>query len=474
MRRLPHAVTLLFLLALAAAPAAQAAAPANDARADAQPITLPANVRGTTVAATSESDEPSSFCGQQIKSSVWYSFTARSDRSVLAALDANGELDATVEVFERVRSQLTPVDCATTNRRGQATVDVDAVAGSSYLIRVAALANSVADSFSLRVVVPDEPAQPPGQALPRGGAKGAVDRFANPDDAWAVKLHEGVAYRINFVTTSEGCAQLALHPPGTGDFDESPVRSARCDRHIVFTPPDSGRYSLLVQAPRKSRSRLAYRLRVGRTGPDDTAPGITLANDRRVRGTLRGSELDALDLYRFALDRRSDVRFRLRTGADFDLLLLDEHGRHRGSASTELNRRLRPGRYFVAVRARDGADGSYVLSRLARTITHARTLVNSAGSAIVAPGSSVTLGLRVTPAVSGRTTLVVERFDPLAGWLFDARLHPRVVNGLASVAFRPSSVGRWRVTGEFQGSRTASSSRGGTATFRVRDAEPPG
>jgi hypothetical protein len=474
MRRLLHTATLPLLLALVAAPAAAAAPPANDARALAQAITLPANVRGTTVDATTEPDEPGTLCGPQIKNSVWYSFTARSSRSVLAALDAGGEMDATVEVFERVRSQVRPIDCATTNRRGQATVDLDAGDESDYLIRVAPLSNSVADSFSLRVVVPDEPARPPGQALPRGGTRGAVDRFANPDDAWAVKLQKGVDYRINFVTTTTGCAQLALYPPGTGGFDVAALRGVSCDRHIVFTPPDSGRYSLLVRAPRRSRTPLSYRLRVGHAGPDDSAPGLALANDRRVRGSLEGSELDALDLYRFVLDRKSDVRLRLRTNADFELLLLDEHGSHRGTASSELDRRLRAGRYFVAVRAVDGADGRYLLSRLARTITRARTLVNSGRGATVEPGASVRLDLRVTPAVSGRTTLVVERFDPLAGWLFDARLHPRVVNGTASVAFRPSAIGRWRVSGRFEGSRTASASEGGTARFTVRDPTPPG
>ena len=82
------------------------------------------------------------------------------------------------------------------------------------------------------------------------------------------------------------------------------------------------------------------------------------------------------------------------------------------------------------------------------------------------------LSVRVTPAVNGRATLLVERFDPLAGWLFEARLHPSARGGLAVVAFRPPRVGRWRVTGEFNGTRIASASSGGTAFFRVE--EPAG
>ena len=111
--------------------------------------------------------------------------------------------------------------------------------GRDYLIRVAPLANSVADSFTLRVVVPDEPANPPGQQLAGNGVNAFVDRFANPDDAWAVRLREGRTYRINFVTSSSGCAQLSLFPAGTSS-SESPVRTMTCDAHTVFTPPERG------------------------------------------------------------------------------------------------------------------------------------------------------------------------------------------------------------------------------------------
>ena len=256
-------------------------------------------------------------------------------------------------------------------------------------------------------MVPDEPANPPGQQLAGNGVNAFVDRFANPDDAWAVRLREGRTYRINFVTSSSGCAQLSLFPAGTSSFSESPVRTMTCDPHTVFTPPESGLYTLLVRAPRASRARLNYRLRVGRALADDTAPGLQLADDDRRSGSLQGSELDALDLYRFTIARRSDLRVRLRTGAELDVLLLDDDGSRRacgcgGSGDKQFQRRVRPGRYFLAVRARNGADGSYVLSRLTRTITHSRTLAGGARSTTIAPGAGIRLGLRVSPSVSGR------------------------------------------------------------------------
>src|SRR5262245_19783947 len=98
--------TLLWL-----APTALAAPPPNDARAAAQVLQLPASVRGTTVEATTEgaSEVPAS-CGLT-KNSVWYSFTANTGRSIVIALDAEGDLDATIDVIERQRSQIQSIDC---------------------------------------------------------------------------------------------------------------------------------------------------------------------------------------------------------------------------------------------------------------------------------------------------------------------------------------------------------------------------
>jgi len=452
------------------APPALAAPPPNDARTSAQELgQLPALVRGTTVEATLEQDEPESGCGA-IKNSVWYSFAAPSTRELLVAVDADGDLDATLEVFIRERSQLTSLSCQLTDRRGQATTDADATAGATVLVRVSARTNSVDDTFTLRAVLPDEPAQAPGVPLPATGSSGRVDRFANPDDAWSARMREGRTYRINLVTVGSGCAQVALFAPG--EFGGQPETTLSCDDHTVFAAPESGRFTLHVRAPRASRATLPYRLRVGHAGRDDSAPGVELADDRRRKGDLRGDELDALDLYRFTLARRSDLSMRLRTAQDFDLRLLSEGGRLLGCGcrtlgSKQLTRRLAPGRYFIAVRARDGAHGSYVLSRLARTITRATMLVDGARRTTVAPGDTVALALRVTPAVSGHASMLVERYDPLAGWLFHSRHHPSVSGTAATVTFRPPFLGRWRVTGQYEGTRVSSPSEGGTAHFRV-------
>jgi hypothetical protein len=41
--------------------------------------------------------------------------------------------------------------------------------------------------------------------------------------------------------------------------------------------------------------------------------------------------------------------------------------------------------------------------------------------------------------------------------------------GRAAVSFRPPSVGRWRVTGLYEGTRRVSPSNGGTAEFSVTE-----
>jgi hypothetical protein len=94
-------------------------------------------------------------------------------------------------------------------------------------------------------------------------------------------------------------------------------------------------------------------------------------------------------------------------------------------------------------------------------------LADGSRRARLAPGATVALTLRVTPAVRGRATITIERYDPLAGWLFVSRHRPRVSGTGATIAFTPPSVGKWRVTGSFDGNRKASASEGGTARFTV-------
>src|SRR3954464_6859459 len=104
--------TLSSLLALALVPApAVAAPPANDNRAAAQSLDpLPTTVQGTTEDATPEDSEFGSEC-TDTGPSVWYSATAAQDGRIGLRAAAGGDLDYSVDVFKRVRSQLTTIGC---------------------------------------------------------------------------------------------------------------------------------------------------------------------------------------------------------------------------------------------------------------------------------------------------------------------------------------------------------------------------
>jgi hypothetical protein len=480
-RNLLRRLTLAVAVAVAGLPAAGAsgavAAPANDQRGSAERLgTPPVTVRGTTVDATTEAGEPPS-CRGETTSSVWYELPGGSAKAAVLVLRAAGDLDAVVDVYERTRSQLTSVGCKATNRRGEAILDFDRRAASSYLIRIAALPNSATDAFTLTVAQPDEPADRPGRRLGRAGANGTLDRITNPDDAWAVRLLAGRSYRVNLHSRGTRCAAAEVYGPGGGSFaGDSPVRSLRCNQYMLLTPAagETGTYSIRPVAPRASRGAIPYHVQVAPAGPDDTAPGRFIGNDAVARGTLRGSRIDVVDLYRFDVTSRSRLDLQLRTADShrFDLRLLSSGGRRLAcacgdSGSQQIERRLRPGRYFAAVRARRGDDGSYRLFRLSRTVTRTVVTIDGRRSATAAPGQSVRIAADVAPNAAGPVTFDIERFDPLAGWQFFARRHAPAVSGRASIAFLPPSVGRWRVFARFEGTRRASPSGPSRAALLV-------
>jgi hypothetical protein len=63
-------------------------------------------VSGTTAESTLEADEPIGCA--PLGSSVFYELRAPSEDRIVVRFDAAGDLDATLEVYRRVRSQLEP------------------------------------------------------------------------------------------------------------------------------------------------------------------------------------------------------------------------------------------------------------------------------------------------------------------------------------------------------------------------------
>jgi hypothetical protein len=460
------AVTALLLLPAAAA----AAPPSNDDRATPTALgSLPAQASGTTVEATRVANDPYSNCGAA-GAQVWYRFTAPSDGRVAVRVQADGDLDAIVDAYLSERSQTTGLACDPTDPKGLGALDFKVTKDAVYLISVSQLTNSVAGTFNLTVVAPQAPPKPPGAALPAGGVDGTLDRVGNIEDAYAVTMRAGRTYRARLTGRGEEkcVVSAALYPPGIRDFDGRPVRRLGCDEdgYATFTPGpgEGGRYSVLVSAGRVSRTLQRFHLEAAGAGRDDTAPGRFLANRATFAGHLDGSRIDAVDLYRFSVARRSDLAINLATGSGnaFDLLVLNERGRPvqcscGESGALELTREIAPGRYFVAVRVRDRSAGDYKLQRVSRLLT--RTTVGIARRSTL--GRPVKVGVRVRPAVKGPVTVTIERFDPLAGWLFDRQEHAVAIKGRASIGFVAPTVGRWRVSATFDGTIGSGSSVSG-------------
>src|SRR5689334_4460833 len=131
MHRTGFSMILAAAALAAAAPPALAAPPSNDARAQAQTIQLGATVNGTTAEATDESLEPAPACGP-LGPSVWYRVDPPAAGRAIAFLQAHGDLDVVVDVFRRVRSEIEPVTCDASDRRGQSSADFAVAAGGSY------------------------------------------------------------------------------------------------------------------------------------------------------------------------------------------------------------------------------------------------------------------------------------------------------------------------------------------------------
>ncbi len=453
-------------LAAATAPSA----PANDEVANAQAIqSLPATLNGTTVGATvAPSSEPPSSCGVETASSVWYSVHGgASAQRIAVELKAAGALDATVDVYRAVRSQLQSVTCRQTEEEGMASLSFKAAKNGLYEIRVAALQDSQLAGFTLNVFLPRPAVNPPGSPLPAGGVSGQVDPIQNINAAYSLSLHAGVSYLINLTnkTRHGACVNGALFAPGTTSFEGASARfRVDCGGYRLFTPGpgQGGRYSFEV-TPRLSHAGVQrFHLQAAPAGPDQTAPGLGLGNYGVVHARLDGGGVQVLRLYRLDVSSHSNLTLRLSApgAAELNLRLLDQDGgliacQCGGSGSQRLQQKLRPGRYYAAVSVRNGSAGSFTLKRESRTITRTRI---SFGRVSAHVGRATPIHVRVSPAASGPVTVDIERFDPVFGWQFYRQARAEVSAGGASIPFTAPAVGRWRADAAYAGSRVASPS----------------
>lgn len=479
--RLPRLVTLTLLtLILAPTAGASAAPPPNDDRTAAQAVpALPADVRGTLVEATVGQDEGGA-------AAVWYRYVAATDGRFTAAFKATGDLDGQIAAFRQVRSQLSFLDADDSDEKGGAALSFRVKAGQTVLIRVSRRPGSVADRFALLLSAAAPEVKPPGSPLGRGGVTSTLDRVLRPAEAYSYTMREGVTYRINVVpvtppatastanadedTPEYVCrANVAVYAPGTTDFDEDrPEFVAGCDAYRLFTPARraGGRYVFRAFTPAGTRGPQRYHLQVAPAGPNDSAPGVFLANQRTTSGALAASGVNRVDLYRFQLKSRSRLKLSLAGPDGLEMKLRNDRGRliEQGAA---INREITPGRYFVAIQANAGTRGRYRLRRSSRTITRASISISGVARARGRLGATLSVAVRLRPAVGGPVRVTFQRFDPEAGWLFLRSVDVRASSGTARVGFRAPAVGRFRAKAIYLGTKTAAGSETGFANVLV-------
>ena len=204
----------------------------------------------------------------------------------------------------------------------------------------------------------------PAPALPHGGVGSWVEPISDFDDAFSLRMKTGVEYRVNLSPARGRCVSLTLFAPGTRSLaGATPIRLLPCGGYLTYTPGlgGGGRYTLLVTATDERPGRQRYHLQAALAGPDDAAPGLPLQNLQTRRGTLSGTHVDVVDLYRFKVTERSDVTLTLAGPSRFGSSCSPTAAA--GSAPRTgpgpLTASLGPGTYFTAVRAESGAHGRY-------------------------------------------------------------------------------------------------------------------
>jgi hypothetical protein len=455
---------------------ALAGPPPNNSLANALAIpSLPATISGTTVGATTGPGTVETACAVTTTNSVWYSVRSARARRIAIDLAAEGALDATVDVYHALRSQLTSVGCQQTDAQGKAFVSFKASKNGLYYIRVAALSGSQLAGFTLDVFLPTPAVSPPGPRLPSGGVNGQVDRIQNVNAAYSFTMRAGTSYLINLANRTEGaCVRGELFAPGTTSFEDgSSLVHIGCGGYRLFTPGpgQGGRYSFEITPRSSYRGVQRFHLQVAPAGSSETAPGLALPNYAHAHGRLNGDGVRVLRLYRLDVTSHSNLTLRLLApdSADFNLVLLNQNGnvlecQCDGSGSQTLQHQLVPGRYYAVVSVRDATAGNFTLVRESRTIT---STAISFSSAKAGAGQALGIDVKVTPGASGPITVDIERFDPVFGWQFYRETHAFASGGSASVPFTPPAVGRWRAKASYGGSRTASPSAVGFSYLLV-------
>jgi hypothetical protein len=465
---------------VSAASAGVASSPTRIVPANAQALQqVPVTVTGETDGRLAK-DAPIPQCAP-VAGVNWYTVKAPHRGAMVARLVAYGELDGVLAVYRIIRSQRMPVLCAATNRHGRARVAWYAYNEGSYLLGVARRTNSAAGRYGLTVLAAEHTERAPGAPLPASGIRSTVNPVLDRADAWAVTMVRGVTYRLN-LTTASRYARIgySVYRPDVPSFVHArPVLVQEYGGYADFTPglDGGGLYSVVVTAQPGDPVNRSYRLEVARAGPDDTAPGVHLANGQAVTGSLFAHGIDAVDMYRFGVPRANQlttIELRQQANVGFDLLVVNETGGRvaairQGRGLQVLRLHIPDGRYYAIVRSRGTNGGPYGLQIRVRDIT--ATTIDANGSPYVEspPATAVPLTVHVNSAShGGRVVIELDHFDPIAGWHFATMLNGTVsASGTYSTGWIPPSVGQFRARARFVANPYSSFSQSGYVHVHV-------
>jgi hypothetical protein len=283
-------------VSILAGPAAAAVARRRTTTAQTQAVNPPAAVRGTTVGATDEANDPRPSCGR-VHSTVWYRINDAPGRRIVLRLHADGDLDGVVAVYQVQRSRLNQVTCDATDKDGRAELSFDGSQGANYLVLFGRLPDSVDGTFGLRSTAAPR-SKPPGTPLPAKGVEGTLDPLDHPDKAWSTVMRAGTTYKINLFGRLGRCVDYSVFAPGTRDFaGASAVIRRECGGYATYTPGAhlGGRYSIFVRPAGPLRDRpLQAQAAVATTS--DIGPGQPIANEQ-TRRLARCERIHVVDFF---------------------------------------------------------------------------------------------------------------------------------------------------------------------------------
>ena len=404
------------------APAAAAAPPPNDNRADAVVLPdFPASVHGTTAEATTERLDPQvSRCGR-IEATVWYRIEAAPDGTIVATTQAAAGFSPVVRIYRRGSSSITELDCGTANAGGKVVVSVGAVRGAGYLIVVGRRPGTRDGEFDLRAdlfLPPANDEREGATALGRLPAQArATTLGATPSAADGCGMAGGsVWYRL----TGPASGRVLLRLEAAKELDaviavHRAVRSrlalVTCGRTdskgnalLAFDATRGARYFVAVGEQRNS-SPGEFRLRAQPAEPAEHAPGRAMR-----RGLARDSVnglTDVNDIWSIRLHRGTTYRIAFSSTPCATATL-----RARGRVV-----RLACGAHTAFTPGRDGGGRYSIEVRAGSTPRPQRYRLRIA----TAGPDDVGIGVGLRPGSSARGSLAPQGVDVLDLYHFDVQ-----------------------------------------------------